>query len=85
MPRKPSSTDQSITEGSHIQLDGEKLIQAEKSETGSVHWKIYYHYARSVGWQNSFWIIFLYIIFEGRFACLLFIYYQWLIYIINVF
>ncbi|XP_050310916.1 multidrug resistance-associated protein 1 isoform X2 [Anthonomus grandis grandis] len=30
-------------------LEGEKLIEAEKSETGSVSWKVYQHYLKSIG------------------------------------
>ncbi|XP_046739576.1 multidrug resistance-associated protein 1 isoform X5 [Diprion similis] len=29
---------------------GEKLIEVEKTETGSVKWKVYSHYLRSIGW-----------------------------------
>ncbi|XP_066599372.1 multidrug resistance-associated protein 1 isoform X2 [Prorops nasuta] len=44
----------SIKEKEQIQSKiGEKLIEVEKAETGSVKWRVYSHYFRSIGWFLS--------------------------------
>ncbi|KAF5296657.1 hypothetical protein FQR65_LT10197 [Abscondita terminalis] len=43
---------------------GEKLIEAEKSETGSVKWEVYVHYLKSIGIFLSLSTIFLNVLFQ---------------------
>lgn len=43
----------------------QKLIETEKSETGSVKWDVYKHYLKSIGWTLAFATIFLNMIFQG--------------------
>ncbi|XP_055685130.1 multidrug resistance-associated protein 1 isoform X4 [Lutzomyia longipalpis] len=43
----------------------EKLIEQEKSETGSVKWEVYKHYLRSIGLLLSVTTIFLNMVFQG--------------------
>jgi ATP-binding cassette, subfamily C (CFTR/MRP), member 1 len=42
----------------------QKLIETEKSETGSVKWDVYKHYLKSIGWTLAFATIFLNMIFQ---------------------
>lgn len=44
---------------------GEKLIEAEKTETGSVKWQVYKHYLRSIGIFLSVSTILLNVLFQG--------------------
>ena len=44
---------------------GEKLIEAEKSETGGVKWDVYKHYLKSIGFSLTFATLFLNLIFQG--------------------
>ncbi|KAG8222673.1 hypothetical protein J437_LFUL002555 [Ladona fulva] len=44
---------------------GEKLIEAEKAETGRVKWRVYSHYLRSIGILLSVVTILLNILFQG--------------------
>ncbi|XP_012271250.1 multidrug resistance-associated protein 1 isoform X2 [Orussus abietinus] len=44
---------------------GEKLIEVEKAETGSVKWRVYAHYLKSIGWFLSISTIFLNAIYQG--------------------
>jgi ATP-binding cassette subfamily C (CFTR/MRP) protein 1 len=44
---------------------GNKLIETEKSETGSVKWDVYKHYLKSIGWTLSIATIILNMIFQG--------------------
>ncbi|XP_076389766.1 multidrug-Resistance like Protein 1 isoform X2 [Megachile rotundata] len=43
----------------------EKLIEEEKTETGSVKWKVYSHYFKSIGWFLSISTIIMNAIFQG--------------------
>ncbi|XP_076174831.1 multidrug-Resistance like Protein 1 isoform X2 [Ptiloglossa arizonensis] len=43
----------------------EKLIEAEKTETGSVKWRVYSHYFKSIGWFLSISTIIMNAIFQG--------------------
>jgi ATP-binding cassette, subfamily C (CFTR/MRP), member 1 len=43
----------------------QKLIETEKSETGSVKWEVYKHYLKSIGWTLSLATIFLNMIFQS--------------------
>ncbi|XP_076628337.1 multidrug-Resistance like Protein 1 isoform X1 [Colletes latitarsis] len=43
----------------------EKLIDVEKSETGSVKWQVYSHYFKSIGWFLSISTIIMNAIFQG--------------------
>ncbi|XP_059617024.1 multidrug resistance-associated protein 1 isoform X3 [Phlebotomus argentipes] len=47
------------------QKEKEKLIEQEKSETGSVKWEVYKHYLRSIGTLLSLTTIFLNMVFQG--------------------
>ncbi|XP_043579583.1 multidrug resistance-associated protein 1 isoform X3 [Bombus pyrosoma] len=44
---------------------GEKLIEVEKTETGSVKWRVYSHYFKSIGWFLSISTIIMNAIFQG--------------------
>ncbi|CAD1468702.1 unnamed protein product, partial [Heterotrigona itama] len=44
---------------------GEKLIEVEKTETGSVKWRIYSHYFKSIGWFLSILTIIMNAVFQG--------------------
>lgn len=44
---------------------GEKLIEVEKTETGSVKWKVYSHYLRSIGWFLSISTIVMNAVFQS--------------------
>lgn len=43
----------------------QKLIETEKSETGSVKWEVYKHYLKSIGWSLAGATVFLNMIFQG--------------------
>ncbi|XP_076239794.1 multidrug-Resistance like Protein 1 isoform X1 [Calliopsis andreniformis] len=43
----------------------EKLIEVEKTETGSVKWGVYSHYFKSIGWFLSIMTIIINAIFQG--------------------
>lgn len=43
----------------------QKLIETEKSETGSVKWEVYKHYLKSIGWTLAGATVFLNMIFQG--------------------
>ncbi|XP_053695519.1 multidrug resistance-associated protein 1 isoform X1 [Sabethes cyaneus] len=45
--------------------DKNKLIEQEKSETGSVKWEVYKHYLKSIGLTLSLATVFLNLIFQG--------------------
>lgn len=47
------------------QKEKEKLIEQEKSETGSVKWDVYKHYLRSIGMLLSVTTILLNMVFQG--------------------
>ena len=42
----------------------EKLIETEKSETGSVKWEVYKHYLKSIGWTLSIATVVLNMVFQ---------------------
>ncbi|XP_011343424.1 multidrug resistance-associated protein 1 isoform X3 [Ooceraea biroi] len=44
---------------------GEKLIEVEKTETGSVKWQVYSHYLKSIGWFLSISTIVMNAVFQG--------------------
>ncbi|XP_077258463.1 multidrug-Resistance like Protein 1 isoform X7 [Temnothorax americanus] len=44
---------------------GEKLIEIEKAETGSVKWKVYSHYLKSIGWFLSISTIVMNAVFQS--------------------
>ncbi|XP_072760182.1 multidrug resistance-associated protein 1 isoform X1 [Anoplolepis gracilipes] len=44
---------------------GEKLIEVEKTETGSVKWKVYSHYLKSIGWFLSISTIVMNAVFQS--------------------
>ncbi|KAG5674807.1 hypothetical protein PVAND_004755 [Polypedilum vanderplanki] len=43
----------------------QKLIESEKSETGSVKWEVYKHYLKSIGWWLAGATVVLNMIFQG--------------------
>ena len=43
----------------------EKLIEVEKSETGSVKLSVYFHYLKAVGWKMTFCVLLLHCVFQG--------------------
>ncbi|XP_076297622.1 multidrug-Resistance like Protein 1 isoform X1 [Lasioglossum baleicum] len=43
----------------------DKLIEVEKTETGSVKWHVYSHYLRSIGWFLSIATIVMNVIYQG--------------------
>lgn len=43
----------------------QKLIETEKSETGSVKWDVYKHYLKSIGWTLSIATVILNIVFQS--------------------
>lgn len=45
--------------------EGEKLIEAEKSETGSVSWQVYKYYLKSIGFFLTAATILLNMVFQG--------------------
>lgn len=47
------------------EIVGEKLIEAEKAETGSVKWEVYKHYLKSIGVFLSIMTIVLNVLFQG--------------------
>lgn len=55
----------SIEDGKKKVVAGEKLIEAEKAETGSVKWAVYKHYLKSIGIFLTVATIFLNIVFQG--------------------
>ncbi|XP_058792375.1 multidrug resistance-associated protein 1 isoform X6 [Phymastichus coffea] len=44
---------------------GEKLIETEKAETGSVKWKVYSHYLKSIGWFLALSTIIMNAVFQS--------------------
>lgn len=60
--KRSSSTESSIKKK---EMTGEKLIEAEKAETGSVKWEIYKHYLKSIGIFLSLSTIVLNIVFQA--------------------
>ncbi|GLV32342.1 Multidrug-Resistance like Protein 1 [Carabus blaptoides fortunei] len=46
-------------------VKGEKLIEAEKTETGSVKWEVYSHYLKSIGVALSITTVVLNMVFQG--------------------
>lgn len=47
-------------------MAGEKLIEIEKAETGSVKWDVYKHYLKSIGIFLSLATILLNMVFQGK-------------------
>ncbi|XP_034253299.1 multidrug resistance-associated protein 1-like isoform X3 [Thrips palmi] len=63
--RRHSSEPKEPTPPQQDAAKGEKLIEAEKAETGSVKWRVYAHYLRSIGLVLSVATIILNMIFQG--------------------
>lgn len=57
---KKSESPQKIGNGTN-----QKLIETEKSETGSVKWDVYKHYLKSIGWTLSIATVILNMIFQS--------------------
>uniref|UniRef100_A0AAR5P1W2 ABC-type glutathione-S-conjugate transporter n=1 Tax=Dendroctonus ponderosae TaxID=77166 RepID=A0AAR5P1W2_DENPD len=53
------------SEGVNGPVQGEKLIEVEKSETGSVSWQVYKHYIMSIGVVIVIITVFLNMLFQG--------------------
>lgn len=62
-PDKKSESPSKQTEANGVQ--NQKLIETEKSETGSVKWDVYKHYLRSIGWTLAVATVILNIIFQS--------------------
>ncbi|XP_026281245.2 multidrug resistance-associated protein 1 isoform X2 [Frankliniella occidentalis] len=63
--RRHSSEQKEPTPPKQDLAKGEKLIEAEKAETGSVKWRVYAHYLSSIGVFLSVATIVLNMIFQG--------------------
>lgn len=48
-----------------VPAKGDKLIEVEKAETGSVKWSVYKHYLKSIGLFLTIATIFLNMLFQG--------------------
>lgn len=55
----------SIDDEKKVVKEGEKLIETEKTETGSVSWAVYKHYIQSIGIGISLATILLNMVFQG--------------------
>ncbi|XP_063922476.1 multidrug resistance-associated protein 1 isoform X2 [Zophobas morio] len=55
----------SVEEPKKPPVKGDKLIEVEKTETGSVKWSVYKHYLKSIGLFLTFATIFLNMLFQG--------------------
>ncbi|XP_065580663.1 multidrug resistance-associated protein 1-like isoform X3 [Artemia franciscana] len=64
LEKSKSPTKEVQANGTVKPKEGEKLIEAEKAETGKVKTEVYLHYLRSVGFALSFWTILLYAIYQ---------------------
>lgn len=60
----------SVDEAKKGSLVGEKLIEIEKTETGSVKWAVYKHYLKSIGIFLTLTTILLNMVFQGKYSCL---------------
>lgn len=56
----------SVEDGKKDAVVGEKLIEIEKTETGSVKWTVYKHYLKSIGVLLTCATILLNMIFQGK-------------------
>lgn len=56
----------SVDDGKNGDLTGEKLIEIEKTETGSVKWTVYKHYLKSIGIFLTLTTILLNLVFQGK-------------------
>ncbi|KAK2714882.1 hypothetical protein QYM36_009173, partial [Artemia franciscana] len=64
LEKSKSPTKEVQANGTVKPKEGEKLIEAEKAETGKVKMEVYLHYLRSVGFALSFCTILLYAIYQ---------------------
>lgn len=55
----------SIEGSKKVEIVGEKLIEVEKAETGSVKWEVYKHYLRSIGIFLTLATILLNVVYQG--------------------
>lgn len=62
--RKSESKDEKPQENGAAPAKHQKLIEIEKSETGSVKWEVYKHYLKSIGWTLSIATIVLNMVFQ---------------------
>lgn len=66
--RQRRSSESPLKGGDTKKQNGEatqqKLIETEKSETGSVKWDVYKHYLKSIGWTLAFATVILNMIFQ---------------------
>lgn len=63
--RKGSESPLKVTPPPPPAQTNQKLIDTEKSETGSVKWDVYKHYLRSIGWTLSIATIILNMVFQS--------------------
>jgi ATP-binding cassette, subfamily C (CFTR/MRP), member 1 len=65
-PDKKSESPQKQTEkAAQNGAQNQKLIETEKSETGSVKWDVYKHYLKSIGWTLSIATVILNMVFQS--------------------
>ncbi|XP_063702153.1 multidrug resistance-associated protein 1 isoform X3 [Culicoides brevitarsis] len=62
--RKSSTPEKKVAEDDDDEKK-DKLIEAEKAETGKVKWDVYKHYLKSIGWGLALATILLNVIFQG--------------------
>lgn len=63
--RQRSSSVEVDGKGDKADAVGEKLIEAEKAETGSVKWEVYKHYLKSIGIGLTLLTLVLNMVFQG--------------------
>lgn len=56
----------SVDDGRKESMVGEKLIEIEKAETGSVKWTVYKHYLKSIGIFLTLATVLLNMLFQGK-------------------
>lgn len=64
-PDKKSESPQKGEKSLQNGAQNQKLIETEKSETGSVKWDVYKHYLKSIGWTLSIATVILNMVFQS--------------------
>lgn len=62
--RTPDKKSETPEKGKQNGTQNQKLIETEKSETGSVKWDVYKHYLKSIGWTLAIATVVLNIVFQ---------------------
>lgn len=63
--KKSSESPQKGEKPTQNGTQNQKLIETEKSETGSVKWEVYKHYLKSIGWTLSIATVVLNMVFQS--------------------